>query len=67
MAWHVTTCIKRETAPATMLVVGSAHRLVTRPRVSHCTPVQLQGDAVPAVQPMKFWPAVADAQFVVAA
>ena len=45
---------------------GATHRLVTLPLGSHCTPVQLQGDAIPAVQPMKFWPAVADAQFVIA-
>ena len=53
--------------PLHCLLAVRAHRLVTLPLVSHCTPVQLHGDVVAAVQPMKFCPAVADAQLVVAA
>ena len=48
-------------------VVAEAHKLVTRPVALHCTPVQLQTELFAAVQPMKFWPAVAEAQFVIAA
>jgi hypothetical protein len=48
-------------------LLTEAHKLLTRPAALHCTPVQLQTELFAVVQPMKFWPAVADAQFVIAA